>query len=349
MTRPDVTVMGGGIMGLSAAWACAARGARVRLFEVAHPGAGASGGTVGALAPHVPDPWNGKKQLQLDALLSAETFWAEIAEISGQDPGYARDGRLQPIEDAAALDRARAREAEAAARWGAAATWQVRPSGDFGDWAPCSPTGYVIHDTLSARLSPRRAGAALVAALAARGVAVETGNAPPGGPPVIWATGIAGLAALSDDLGRKVGQGVKGQSALLRHAATDLPQIGAPGLHIVPHADGTVAVGSTSENSYDDGLATDTLLDDVIAAARAVCPALADAPVTQRWAGIRPRARSRAPMLGPWPGRPGHFVLNGGFKIGFGLAPVLGRMAAELALEGAEPPDWMRVEASLRK
>ena len=42
-----------------------------------------------------------------------------------------------------------------------------------------------------------------------------------------------------------------------------------------------------------------------------------------RWAGLRPRARSRAPMLGAWPGRPGHFIANGGFKIGplfgFGL------------------------------
>ena len=52
-------------------------------------------------------------------------------------------------------------------------------------------------------------------------------------------------------------------------------------------------------------------------------------------------------MLGPWPGRPGHHVLNGGFKIGFGLAPVLGEMAADIVLDGAEAPDWMRVEASL--
>ena len=348
MARPDVTVMGAGILGLSAAWACAVRGARLRIVEARHPGAGASGGTVGALAPHVPDPWNPKKALQLRSLLMAETFWAEIAELSGQDPGYARTGRLQPLADAAALARARDRQMAAARHWGAAAVWRVAPAAEFGAWAPDSPTGYVIHDTLTARIAPRRAVAALAAALAARGVAIEPGTAPPDADgPVIWATGVAGLAALPAAPGRPAGQAVKGQSALLRHDARDLPQIGAEGLHVVPHGDGTVAVGSTSENAFEDAAATDALLEDRIAAARALCPALADAPVIARWAGLRPRARSRAPMLGPWPGRPGHHVLNGGFKIGFGLAPVLGEMAADIVLDGAEAPDWMRVEASL--
>ncbi len=348
MARPDVTVMGAGILGLAAAWACAGRGARLRIVEARHPGAGASGGTVGALAPHVPDPWTPKKALQLRSLLMADSFWAEIAELSGQDPGHARTGRLQPLADAAALARARDRQAAAARHWGDAAVWRVIPAAEFGDWAPASPTGFVIHDTLTARIAPRRAVAALAAALAARGVAIEPGATPPDAAgPVIWATGVAGLAALPAAPGRPAGQAVKGQSALLRHDARDLPQIGAEGLHIVPHGDGTVAVGSTSENSFGSAAATDALLEGKIAEARALCPALADAPVVGRWAGLRPRARSRAPMLGPWPGRPGHFVLNGGFKIGFGLAPVLGEMAAGTVLEGAEPPDWMRVEASL--
>lgn len=350
MARRDVTVMGAGVMGLCAAWALARRGARVRVLEARAPGAGASGGTVGALAPHVPDPWNPKKQVQLEALLAAEAYWAGVAAACGVDPGYARTGRLQPVADAAALDRARARAAEAALRWGGKAEWRVVPAAEFGTWAPASPTGYVIHDTLTARIAPRRAGAALVAALAARGVAVAQGaDAPGDGTPVIWATGAAGLADLSAALGQPVGQGVKGQSALLAHAAPDLPQIGGEGLHIVPHADGTVAVGSTSENTYAEGQATDAALEAVIDQARATCPALADAPVIDRWAGVRPRARSRAPMLGPWPGRPGHWVLNGGFKIGFALAPVLGEMIAEAVLEGADLPDDFRVEASLRR
>ena len=49
MTRVDLTVRGGGIFGLSIAFACARRGARVRLVETAAIGAGCSGGVVGAL------------------------------------------------------------------------------------------------------------------------------------------------------------------------------------------------------------------------------------------------------------------------------------------------------------
>jgi glycine/D-amino acid oxidase-like deaminating enzyme len=108
-----------------------------------------------------------------------------------------------------------------------------------------------------------------------------------------------------------------------------------------------VAIGSTSERAFG-GLETDGLLDDLLERATALVPLLHGAPVLKRWAGVRPRARSRAPMLGPWPGREGHFVANGGFKIGFGMAPGVARVMAELVLEGRDAvPDGFRVEDSL--
>jgi len=77
-------------------------------------------------------------------------------------------------------------------------------------------------------------------------------------------------------------------------------------------------------------------------------PMLAGAAVVERWAGVRPRAASRAPMLGAWPGRAGEFVANGGFKIGFGMAPKVAEVMADLVLEGRDAiPDGFRVEASL--
>ena len=65
-------------------------------------------------------------------------------------------------------------------------------------------------------------------------------------------------------------------------------------------------------------------------------PALRDAKVLARWAGVRPRASSRAPLLGAWPGRPGHFLANGGFKIGFGMAPKIAEVMADLVLDGQD-------------
>jgi len=347
--RPDVTVHGAGIFGLATAWECTRRGARVRVIEAARIGAGSSGGLVGALAPHVPEQWNPKKAFQLEALLMAEAFWAEVAAGGGVDPGYARTGRLQPLADAAAVELARARARGAEALWQGRAEWRVIPAKADG-WTPAAGFGFVVHDTLTARMAPRRAAAALAAAIRARGgEIVEGGGAEPAGLQ-IWATGAAGLAALSANLGRTVGAPVKGQSALLRPAldVRDLPQIFVEGLHIVPHADGSLAIGSTSEREFEAPDSVDAQLEALIDKARARCPALVEAPVVERWAGARPRARTRAPMLGAWPGRPGHFVANGGFKIGFGIAPKVAEAMADLVLGGRDAiPDGFRVEDSL--
>ncbi|WP_227270809.1 NAD(P)/FAD-dependent oxidoreductase [Roseobacter weihaiensis] len=340
----DITVRGAGIFGLSIAWECVRRGAAVTLIDPSGPGAGSSGGLVGALAPHVPENWNAKKAFQLDSLLMAETFWRGVAEISGRSPGYLRSGRLQPIPNAAALARAHQRADTAKTLWQGRAVWEIVPQ-DKTDWSPQSPTGWLIHDSLSALLHPRQAVGALATALARHGVTVEQ-EAPDRGK-VLWATGITGLAALSAGRSRAMGTGVKGQAALLRHDAGGAPQLFVDGVHIIPHQDGTVAIGSTSENNYAAPDTTDGQLDDVITKARAAVPVLAQAPVIDRWAGIRPRARSRAPMLGKWPERPGHFIANGGFKIGFGMAPKIALVMADLLLEDLNNiPDSFDVAAS---
>jgi glycine oxidase len=341
LATTDVTVMGAGIFGLSVAWVCARRGARVQVIDPAGPGAGASGGLVGALAPHVPENWNPKKAFQLDSLLMAEGFWAEVQAAGGVDPGYARSGRLQPVTDLAA---AQARAEGAADLWRGQALWQVIPPDAFPGWSP--EAGHLIHDTLTARLHPRRSVDALVAALRARGAEVTTEGSARGA--VVWATGWQGLHELSETFGKAVGTGVKGQAATLAHDAAHLPQLYVEGLHIVPHADGTVAIGSTSEREFDAPDSTDAQLDDLIARARTFCPALSAAPVVARWAGVRPRARSRAPMLGAWPDRPGNFIANGGFKIGFGMAPKVGQVMADMMLEGRDAiPEGFRVEDCL--
>lgn len=345
MARPDVTVMGAGIFGLSVAWACVQKGARVRVIDPAGPGAGCSGGLVGALSPHVPEAWNDLKAFQFDSLLMAQGFWAGVEAASGISPGYARLGRLQPIADDKALALTRARAETAREYWGDAALWEVIETPSEG-WAPVSPTGWLIRDTLSSRINPRRACASLAAALRVRGAELRNDGTAEG--KVVHATGVAGLLELTQAMGRTVGGGVKGQAALLHFAAPDSPQIYADGLLVVPHADGTTGVGSTSERDYDDPFATDDKLEEVIERAMQVVPVLHGARVVARWAGLRPRARSRAPMLGEHPLHPGQYIANGGFKIGIGMAPRVGQVMADLVLDGIDAiPDRLRPEASL--
>jgi len=344
MARYDLIVRGGGIFGLSIAWEAVRRGAKVRLIETVAIGAGSSGGVVGALAPHVPENWNPKKQFQLESLLSAEAFFASASAASGIATGYARTGRLQPLADDAAVALAHKRAETAQSLWQGSAEWQVIRASST-DWQPASPSGYLVHDTMTARINPRQTAGALVAAIRTRGDVI-LGDKPDEPSttcgPTIWATGIAGLEALSEGLGRSAGGGVKGQAALLRLEASNQPQLFVDTLHIVPHADGTVAIGSTSEHHWTDPTATDDQLEALVAKARAILPTLYDAPVLDRWAGLRPRARTRAPILGEWPGRPGHYVANGGFKIGFGMAPKVAQTMVDLVLEGRDtiPADF---------
>ena len=343
----DVLIVGAGVFGLSCAYACARRGMRVIVTDAAAGlGAGASGGLVGALSPHPPDAWSAKKRFQFDALIAAPAFWAEVAATGGGEPGYARPGRLIPLATAAARTRAEARAAGAAALWDRAAEWTVQAGGDW--LAPDAAPYGAVFETLSARLNPRGALAALAAAVLARGgdlrfgwrareiedraARFDQGRIAAGA--AILAVGVGG-PALAPALPCR---GVKGQAALLAaDAPADAPLIFADGVYVVPQPDGRVAVGSTSEDVWEDAIACDARLDAVVARARALRPALADAPVVARWAALRPRAARPDPMLGPMPGRDGVLIAAGGFKTGFGLAPAVGEILADM-VEGRSPP-----------
>jgi glycine/D-amino acid oxidase-like deaminating enzyme len=289
---------------------------------------------VGALAPHAPEAWTEAKAFQLASLLAGPAFWAGVEAASGLPTGFGRTGRIQPLSDTAALARAEARQAGARALWPDTCRWDVTeaPSGPI---LPPSATGRWVLDSLSARLSPGATITSLAAAVRARGGEIVAEAADAGA--VLQATGWEGLR----DAG--LGGGVKGQAAVLGFAAPDAPQVYADGLHIVFHADGSTAVGSTSERDFADPATTDAQADALVARAVAILPDLAGAPILRRWAGVRPRADTRQPVLGPMPGRPGHFIANGGFKIGFGLAPLVATTMADLILEGRDRvPDGFR-------
>ena len=328
----ELTIRGAGIFGLSIAWEALNRGVQVRVIDPYSPGAGSSDGLVGALQPHTPDNWNAKKQFQFESLILAGRFWADVEATSGMSSGYGRVGRLQPLMKERDIALAQSRAGSAKEYWKGKFLWEVVEANGASDFSPTSPTGYYAHDTFSAILHPRRAIAALSDAIRLRGGEILGEGKDKG--PVIWATGWQGLKQLNQSLGREIGNGIKGQALLLKHDASDAPQVFADGIHFIPHLDGTLGIGSTSERSFDDPTSTDSQLDDLLDRAIEIMPVLKGARILDRWAGVRPRAVSRAPLLGPWPDRPGHFVANGGFKIGFGMAPKVAQVMVELLMDG---------------
>ena len=338
--------MGAGIIGMSIAWVCRQRGAQVSIIDPAGVGAGASGGVVGALAPHAPERWETKKEFQLKSLLATGPFWQNVDTCSGLDSGYGQCGRLQPILNERGLAFAQERETAAKELWKGQANWQIRPASEFPMWAIDSPTKMVVHDTLSARIDPRRACESLARALDKSGVHIT--NVGVASDKVVWATGYRGLLDLSKEFGVEVGNGAKGQAALLDYDTGDAPQLFVDGIHFIPHNNATLGIGSTTERYFDDAKSTDKHLDDLVERARRIFPKIQNAKVLSRWANARPRSSTRAPILGEYPGKPGHFIANGGFKIGFGMAVEIAEVMADLLLDNHDriPTDF-RIDAIL--
>lgn len=349
-------IVGGGIMGLWAAVHAERMGIDTLLIEEGLLGQGASGGLLGALMPHMPDRWNAKKQFQFDALVSLEAEIATLESETGLSAGYRRSGRLIPLPKPHLRKIALGHSADAEIRWDAGGRrfhWHLLDAPPVPDWvAPGANEGGLVHDTLAARVAPRPLVATLAAFLrSARHVRIidnvalagidlgrnlaETDAGTIAFGHCIVAMGYRSfplLARYTDGLKQPLGQPVKGQAALLKaDVDPSLPTIFRDGLYIVAHEGGHVAIGSTSENRFDDPYSTDEQLDVLLAGARELVPVLGDAPVLERWAGLRPKAIDRDPMVGAHPSHQSLLALTGGFKVSFGLAHRL----AEWVVAGA--------------
>ncbi len=356
----DLVILGGGIMGLWAAVKAERLGMRTVLVDSGKLGRGTSGGLLGALMPHMPDKWNDKKQFQFDALLSLEDEVSQLEAQTGLSCGYRRTGRLIPLPKSHLRAIAFRHSEDAAIHWdqgGRRFHWHVADETPHSGWPDASfCEAGIVHDTFAARVSPRKLTEALAASLnAGRHVTVVEGLAASridgasgrvhfaDGTSIAFGACIVSaghhafplLEALSldqgsDPLRQPLGQPVKGQAALLRAGADpDLPLLYLNGLYLVPHDNGDIALGSTSEESFAEPFATDHQLEDLVERARALVPRLGNAPVVERWAGLRPKAIDRDPMVGPHPDHANVIALTGGFKVSFGVAHLL----AEAALD----------------
>lgn len=355
---PDFVVVGGGIVGLWTAFEAARQGLSVTLLEKRTIGAGASGGLLGALMPHQPTGWTDKKQFQLDGLLSLETEIAELEALTGISTGYQRCGRIMPIRNAEKRRQSGDWAQASQERWPPPFRWDVSDETPDATWLPPAEMPFGINaDTLSARVSPRgllsalRQAAELSGVTIREGVAVEqieadgklaTTDDEIAAGHVVLAAGWQTFGLIEHLHAAPCGTGVKGQAALLRPAIPvdpALPILYDNGTYVIAHADGHVAIGSTSENMFGDPLTTDERLEAVIKHATSLCPALKDAEVIERWAGVRPKAAGREPLVGPLPGVSGVSVATGGFKISFAIAHLMAK--AVVSLSRGETPDTL--------
>ncbi|MTI42776.1 glycine/D-amino acid oxidase-like deaminating enzyme [Roseibium hamelinense] len=365
----DIAIAGGGIFGLSIAYAAIRLGLKVAVFEADKVGAGASGGLLGALMPHMPARWNPKKEFQFRALKSLEEHTHALELETGMHTGYRRCGRILPLTTKDKLEHHLERAEESKLRWNTDRTgfsYQVEQPGERGDWlSPDAAPFGLVYETLAARVSPRAYIATLAAYIRQHGVLVEgaavhgfeesTGRVfLTGGHPdvhaahVVYASGHASFRAIESLTGEAVGRGEKGQAVLLEGEGLEhLPAIYCDGLYVVPHENGTVAVGSTADKVFEHSEPLPERTEELVRRAAAFCPKLNGRAILSEWAGIRPRCNKRDPLVGKLPGYARTYVATGGYKISFGVAhAVADALLGEIYARSTEAvlPDTFRPE-----
>ena len=308
----EVTIIGAGVAGLFAAHELARRGAAVRILDRnGAPGPhGCSWWAGGMLAPECEGATAEPVITRLGR--TAADAWARVTPVL-------RHGTLVVTarRDRAELDRF-ARRTGGAARLDAAGIAALEPDLDHRDG---------LFFASEAHLDPRRALADLVADLAARGIGIDRAEALPEDIPgtVIDARGMAAPGL----------RGVRGEMVVIR--SRDIA-IRRPlrllhprhPLYVVPRGDGRLMLGATQIESAARGPVTVRAVLELLGAAFALDPRLAEAELVETGADLRPAYPDNIPRVT----RAGRVLrLNGLFRHGFLMAPALAAQAADLLLD----------------
>lgn len=349
--HPDVLILGGGVIGLSAAYFLAREQLRVEVVDQAEFGQEASWAGAGILPPGN----LARARTAFDRLrsLSAEAFPAlsqELHQLTGIDNGYRRCGGLELlIGDEDADDQ----------EWrGDGICCEELHQADLlrleRNLAPEFVKGFHLPDMAQLR-NPRHVKA-LVAGCACRGVRLRPGCPVLGlerqGNRVSAVTTSRGrltagryliaAGAWSDTLLAQVGwrpgvRPIRGQIALLNTGVPLFQRVLMLGKrYLVPRPDGRVLAGATEEDVGFDKRTTAGAIRDLLAFAISLVPALAEIPLERSWAGLRPGSPDGLPFLGPVLGVENLYVAAGHFRAGIQLSPGTAIVLTELML--GRPP-----------
>ena len=364
---PEVAVIGGGIIGCSAAAVLAERGATVTLFEAAAIGAGASGRNLGAI------------QHPFDPILAAlyHDSLDRYARLAAEADGFAIPGRpagvLMLNRDADASRAQVARLTAAVPELEAEfldydAVAEAEPSLVSGLAACRLATGYPIPPASAtaawARLAERRgaeirlgSGAApWVEAGAVRGVRLADGATVPadavlvaagpwspslvdpsgGWAPIRRTWGVTVQMALGDAAPRHVVEedavDAVNRPVVAEARAAGTAEADPPSLFSVASAAGTSTLGSTFLPAEPDPAPIARLL---IRRGAAYLPAIGSAPVTEIRTCARPQSQDGRPFVGSVRGTPGLFVCAGNGPWGISTGPASAALAVAALLDGA--------------
>ncbi|GAC1435269.1 MAG: glycine oxidase ThiO [Solirubrobacteraceae bacterium] len=339
MVENDVTVVGGGVIGLSVAWRCAQQGLSVRLLERGRLGGGATHVAAGMLAPVAEADHGADARRLLELLLrSAERWPGYAAELGvglqagslllarGRDAAEALE-REVAFREHLGLDVKRLRASEARALEPALAP-SLRLAALAAEDRSVDPRALVQALARAARAAGAelREGAE-VESLAPTGVRLRGGEELDAGAVVLAA------GAWSAELASVPVRPVKGQIARLRdRAGAGLLRrvLRYEGGYVVPRSAGGYVLGASVEERGFDTAVTAGVLHSLLRDAAELLPGILELELTEFAAGLRPGTPDNLPLVGRAPS--GLLLACGHFRNGILLAPLAAeQIVAELA------------------
>ncbi len=358
MNPPVVIVIGAGIVGCTVAHQLARSGASVRVFETRQPGQGATRASAGILAPYIEGHGSDAlRSLGLRSLDLYADFMDRLIADSGADLIYARNGTFELAFDSADVKRLAALAA-ALARQGVAHQW-VAPAAFKNHEPAASPAALgallipahgfvgVTSVTLAAAAAARKqgvefiteTGAIRIRALTSSRVGVDAGGATWDADRVVLAAGSWSSQIVVEGAAAVPVTPIRGQLIELQ-SEPGLAQrvIWGPDGYLVPWPDGTVLVGSTVEDVGFDERHTDEGVSTLRAAAAALVPGLAGAPLTSVRTGLRPRGPDDLPILGRSTVVPGLIYATAHYRNGVLLTPLTVQLVDDLVFDRGDDP-----------
>lgn len=345
---PDYLIIGGGIIGCSLARELGRAGQSVVVIDGRKAGSAASSRAAGMLAPVFGKP-------VLDALTSlcfdsAALYESWIDELDG-DVGFRRAGLLELLRGEDQVEEARkqlpilSRPGRRAEILTGAEVRQREPelAGAFAGalWFP--DDAQVDPDKLSTQVAraAELSGVLLheheaVVHLSRGGdrvAHVDTTKARYH-PGTVVVTAGAWSGPLFEPLGIKLPiRPVKGQllSAACRVAPLRTPTSLAETL-FVPRSDGSLVIGVTVEEVGFDEQSTLVGIEQILARACALVPAVGKLALEKAWAGLRPATIDDWPYMGPVAPLRNLWISAGHFRKGILLAPLSARLMASSIL-----------------
>lgn len=336
---PDVLIIGGGIMGTSAAWELARHGAKVVVLERSVPGAEASSAAAGILGAqaeaHAPGPM---AELCLASRARYAKFAAALGKETHIDVGYRETGVLR-----VAFERARVSELQREVAWQGRTVQRLdRASATALEPALSPRVSGGVRFAADSRVDPKALLRALHIAALGRGVRFQSGafvrrvklgagratgvvlddGSELEAQNVVVAAG--SWTSLIDGLGLPAGRVIPARGQIVELSLPTPPLshvVFGPGAYLVPRDDGRLLIGSTMEFVGYQREVTAGAVRDLLAHAIALVPSLERASLLSTWSNFRPYTQDELPLLGRST-IPGLFLSTGHFRNGILLAPI---------------------------